>query len=73
MARRSTAPHNPLLNERGANLRDVQALLGHKRLATTARYARRFPNVFARSLAFQVEGTGLAWRQVFCRGDFDQF
>jgi len=27
-----------LLNERGANLRDVQALLRHKSLATTARY-----------------------------------
>jgi integrase/recombinase XerC len=27
-----------LLNERGANLSDVQALLGHKSLATTARY-----------------------------------
>ena len=27
-----------LLNERGANLRNVQALLGHKSLATIARY-----------------------------------
>jgi site-specific recombinase XerD len=27
-----------LLNERGANLHDVQTLLGHKSLATTARY-----------------------------------
>ena len=27
-----------LLNERGANLRDVQALLDHKNIATTARY-----------------------------------
>lgn len=27
-----------LLNERGANLRDVQTLLGHKSLATTAHY-----------------------------------
>jgi integrase/recombinase XerC len=27
-----------LLNEREANLRDVQTLLGHKSLATTARY-----------------------------------
>jgi integrase len=27
-----------LLNERGANLRDVQTHLGHKSLATTARY-----------------------------------
>jgi Phage integrase family len=29
-----------LLNERGANLRDVHTLLGHKSLATIARYAR---------------------------------
>ena len=30
-----------LLNERGANLRDVQTLLGHKSLATGALHIRR--------------------------------
>jgi site-specific recombinase XerD len=36
-----------LLNERGANLRDVQTLSGHKSLATTARYTHVDPDGFA--------------------------
>jgi len=37
MLSRHTAAATLLLNEREANLRDVEALLGHKSIATTAR------------------------------------
>jgi Phage integrase family len=37
-----------LLNKRGANLRDVQTLLGHKSLATTVRYTHAIASGSAR-------------------------
>ena len=54
-----------LLNERGANLRDVHALLGHKSLATIARYthvdSERLRTVVAKGEHLKLLKTKTGW------------